>query len=89
MTEPWDFDATLDNAARGFADHFARANGDSGAVHERVYEYAKSEIARAVAEHDRQVAERAWDEGYEFAYEPDPEADDRPSWNPYTRKEQS
>lgn len=25
----------------------------------------------------------AWDEGYAFAYEPDSEADSRPSWNPY------
>lgn len=85
MSEPWDFDATLDRAAVQFADHFARADGAGAAVHERAYEYAKAEIAAAVAEHDRQVAERAWDEGHEAG-----EIDGR--WteitmNPY-RKEQ-
>ena len=41
---------------------------------------ARAEFNRWLAEHDREVAEKAWDEGYDYA-----EGEDGPRFeNPYT-----
>ena len=66
MSERWDIETITARAARDWADqfHFGRGAGDDSEAYEADYARAKAKIAEALAEHDRQVAERAWDEGW-------------------------
>lgn len=79
MSERWDIETITARAARDWADqfHFARGAGDDSESYEADYARAKTEAAEALAEHDRQVAERAWDEGMDSWY-----ASEKPL-NPY------
>ena len=66
MSERWDIETITTRAARDWADqfHFGRGAGDDSEAYEADYAWAKFKIAEALAEHDRQVAERAWDQAY-------------------------